>query len=115
MPRETEYTPRDRALDSIVRSIASHQPVKREGQVGSTCRNPFCRGVIFLTLNDRYRHQAVVLANDLDNERDFALTCVRADAEEDGVAVPADILAKVAAEHLVLAPATPNSRETTQA
>lgn len=101
----TDYTPRMRALDRISRSIAEHQPVRRENGIGSTCRNYACQGVIFLNLKDRYNHQAVVLVNDLQRELDFYLESVREDAKEEGREVTAEELADIRNEFLILAPA----------
>jgi len=55
------------AVTRIAASIGGHQPVKREGLPGSTCRNMVCaaQGTILLTLGDIHRHQAVVAVNDL--------------------------------------------------
>lgn len=55
------------AVRRLAESIGSHQPVKREDGPGWTCRNLICagKGIIFLTLGDRYRHQSVVAVNDL--------------------------------------------------
>lgn len=100
----TEYTPWERALDRISRSIAEHQPVRREGAVGSTCRNPLCNGVIFLTIKDRYNHQAVVLANDLQRDRDFYMEMLREEAHEEGREFTPDDLAGVLSDFLILAP-----------
>lgn len=99
-----EYTPRDRALDRIARSIAQHQAVKREGAVGSTCRNRACNGVIFLTLNDRYNHQAVVLANDLSSELQWQLDTAGEDAAETGQLPTEEVLASIRSENFILAP-----------
>ncbi|MET4143855.1 hypothetical protein [Arthrobacter sp. UYCo732] len=101
----SEYTPRQRALERISRSISEHQAVKREDAVGSTCRNRGCQGVIFLNLNDRYNHQAVVIANDLQADLDWYLQILREDAEEDGREITDEALASARAEYLVLAPA----------
>jgi hypothetical protein len=99
-----EYTPRMRALERIARSLSEHQPVRREGGVGSTCRNLACKEVIFLTLNDRYSHQAVVLVNDLQADLDWCLQILREDAEEEGREITEEELAEVRAEYLILAP-----------
>lgn len=99
-----DYTPRARALDRIARSLAEHQPVKREGAVGSTCRNRACNGVIFVTLNDRYNHQAVVLANDLQADLDWYVQILREDAEEEGRELTEAELADIRSEYLILAP-----------
>lgn len=101
----TEYTPRMRALDRISRSIAEHQPVRRDEGIGSTCKNRACKGVIFFNLNDRYNHQAVVLANDLQHELDFYLEFLRDEADEEGREVTGEELAYARTEHLILAPA----------
>jgi hypothetical protein len=66
----TEPTPLDEQKQSAIRSISDsigkHQFVKREG-IGFTCRDHVCasKGTIFLTLKDRYDHQALVAVNDL--------------------------------------------------
>lgn len=99
-----DYTPRTRALERIARSIGEHQTVKRENAVGSTCRNRACKGVIFLNLNDRYNHQAVVLANDLQADLDWYLQILREDATEEGRDVTVEELAYARDEYLVLAP-----------
>ncbi len=101
----TEYTPRLRALDRISRSIAEHQSVRREEGIGSTCKNPACNGVIFLTLNDRYNHQSVVLVNDLQRELDAYLQYAREDAEEEGREITEEELDYARSEFLILAPA----------
>lgn len=51
----TECTPWMRALKRIASSLARHKPVRREKGIGSTCKNPDCNGVIFLTLNQSCR------------------------------------------------------------
>lgn len=55
------------AVRQIASSIGSHQPVKREGLPGHTCRDRVCaeQGTIFLTRADFYRHQSLVAVNDL--------------------------------------------------
>lgn len=99
-----EYTPRMRALDRIARSLAEHQPVRREEGIGSTCKNRACNGVIFLTLNDRYNHQSVVLVNDLQRDLDFDLEYLRDEAEKEGREVTDEELAEVRSEYLILGP-----------
>jgi hypothetical protein len=99
-----EYTPRMRALERVARSIAEHQPVRREEGIGSTCKNRACRGVIFLNLNDRYNHQAIVLVNDLQSDLDWYLDRLREDAKEEGREVTEEELAYARSEYLVLAP-----------
>lgn len=101
----TEYAPRSRALGRIVESLALHQPVSGEEGIGKTCRNRACKGVIFLDPKDACNHQAIVLANDLQAEPDFALEVAREDAAEDGLELGAEQLAKTHAGYLVLAPA----------
>jgi hypothetical protein len=70
-PPMTEPTPLDEqktaAIRSISDSIGTHQFVKREEGLGYTCRNRVCadNGTIFLTLKNRYDHQAIVAVNDL--------------------------------------------------
>lgn len=66
------------AVTKIAESIGSHQPVKREGLPGSTCRNHVCaaQGTILLTRADIHRHQSVVAVNDL-------LSALRFDREMD--------------------------------
>jgi hypothetical protein len=98
-----DYTPRMRALDRIARSLAEHQPVKREVGIGSTCKNHACKGVIFLTLNDRYNHQSVVLVNDLQSELDWAMQIQREDAEEEDREVTKEEIAEIRSEYLILA------------
>lgn len=80
------------AVRQIAASIGSHQPVKRDGLPGSTCRNDVCaaQGTIFLTRGDIYRHQSTVAVNDLlhflrfDREIDLADSGVaKADMEQD--------------------------------
>lgn len=67
----TEPTELDEQKQSAVRtisdSIGKHQFVKREGFLGFTCRDHVCasKGTVFLTLKDRYDHQAIVAVNDL--------------------------------------------------
>lgn len=100
-----DYTPRMRALDRIARSISEHQPVRRDEGIGSTCKNPACKGVIFLNIRDRYNHQSVVLVNDLQSDLDWYLQVLREDAAEDGREVIEEALAEVRSEYLVLAPA----------
>lgn len=100
-----EYTPRMRALDRITNSIAGHQAVPRTEGIGSTCRNPACEGVILLTLGDRYRHQAVMLVNDLQRELDFYIETVHEDAREEDREATAEELAGMASQFLVLGPA----------
>lgn len=100
----TEYTPRMRALDRISRSIAEHQPVRREEGIGSTCKNRACKGVIFLTINDRYNHQSVVLVNDMQRDLYWYLQVLREDAEEEGREVTEEELADARSEYLILAP-----------
>lgn len=55
------------AVRTISDSIGKHQFVKREGFLGFTCRDHVCasKGTVFLTLKDRYDHQAIVAVNDL--------------------------------------------------
>lgn len=100
----TEYTPRMRALARIARSLSEHQAVRREDGPFSTCKNLACTGVIFLNLNDRYNHQAVVLVNDLQADLDWYLRVLREDAEEDGREVTEEEIAEARAEYLILAP-----------
>jgi hypothetical protein len=104
-----------RALERIARSLAQHQPVRREEGIGSTCKNPACKGVIFLSLNDRYDHQAIVLVNDLQSELDWTLQIQQEDAEEEGREVTEDELAEIRADYLILteslASETPLSRK----
>lgn len=100
----SEYTPRMRALERVARSIGEHQPVRRDEGIGSTCKNRDCKGVIFLTLNDRYNHQAIVLANDLQRDLDWYLQILREDAEEEGREVTEEELAYARSEYLILAP-----------
>lgn len=100
----TDYTPRMRALDRIARSISEHQPVRRDEGFGSTCKNPACKGVIFLNIRDRYNHQSVVLVNDLQSDLDWHLQNLREDAAEDGREVTEEALADARSEYLVLAP-----------
>ncbi|QOD06047.1 hypothetical protein [Pseudarthrobacter sp. BIM B-2242] len=76
------------AVRQIAGSIGSHQPVKREGLPGHTCRDRVCaeKGTLFLTRGDFYRHQSVVAVNDLiaylrfDRELDLADEGVTKDA-----------------------------------
>jgi hypothetical protein len=100
-----EYTPRMRALDRIARSISEHQHVSREDGPFSTCRNPVCNGVIFLTRRDRYNHQAVVIANDLQRDLDLCLADARDDAEAEGLELTAQVEAEIRSDFLILAPA----------
>jgi hypothetical protein len=102
---DNEYAPRARALERIARSLAEHQPVKREDGVFMTCRNRVCKGVIFLNLQDRYNHQAVVLVNDLQSDLDFYLEILHDDAKEEGREVTEEELAYARSEYLILAPA----------
>lgn len=99
-----EYTPRMRALERVARSIAEHQSVRREEGIGSTCKNRACQGVIFLNLNDRYNHQAIVLVNDLQSDLDWYLDILREDAKEEGREVTEEELAYARSEYLILAP-----------
>jgi hypothetical protein len=73
----TRTTHPERALDRIARSLAEQQPVKREEGIGSTCRNRACNRVIFLSLNDQYNHQPIVLVNNLQSDQAFYLDAVR--------------------------------------
>ncbi|MBG0738783.1 hypothetical protein IV500_05035 [Paeniglutamicibacter antarcticus] len=99
---DNEYTPRMRAMDRIARSIAEHRSVRRTNGIGSTCKNPVCRGVIFLNLNDWYRHQAAVLVNDLQRELDFYTETVHEDARAEGREATAEELSALASQFLVL-------------
>jgi hypothetical protein len=101
-----EYTPRMRALDRIARSISEHQHVRREDGPFSTCKNPACNGVIFLTRRDRYNHQAAVIANDLQRDLDFDLEYLRDEAAKEGREVTEEELAEIRSEYLILAPWT---------
>ena len=77
-----------RAVRQIATSIGSHQPVKREGLPGFTCRDRVCaeKGTIFLTRAQLYGHQSAVAVNDLiahlrfDRELDLADEGVSKDA-----------------------------------
>lgn len=67
----TDPTELDEQKQSAVRriadSIGSHQPVKRDGLPGWTCRNHVCagKGTIFVTRKNLYDHQSIVAVNDL--------------------------------------------------
>ncbi|ACL42218.1 hypothetical protein Achl_4267 (plasmid) [Pseudarthrobacter chlorophenolicus A6] len=82
-PSELDVQKQD-AVRRIAESIGSHQAVRREDGPGWTCRNVLCasKGLVLLTLGDRYRHQSIVAVNDL-------LSTLRFDREidlsEDGV------------------------------
>jgi hypothetical protein len=79
------------AVRNIANSIGSHQPVKRDGLPGFTCRNRVCasKGTILLTLGEIHNHQSVVAVNDLlsslrfDRIMDLEEADVPIDAMED--------------------------------
>ncbi|GAA4033041.1 hypothetical protein GCM10023063_15550 [Arthrobacter methylotrophus] len=94
-----------RALDRIARSIAEHQPVRREDGPFSTCKNPACKGPIFVNIRARYEHQAVAMVNDLQRELDFTLEYAREDAEAEGRVLTAAEEAEIRCDFLVFASA----------
>lgn len=101
----TEYTPRMRALDRIARSISEHQAVRREDKPFTTCKNRLCNEPVFVNMQARYEHQAVVLVNDLQRELDFTLADARDDALAEGRELTGDEEAAIRSDFLVLAPA----------
>lgn len=101
----SHYTPRMRALTRIADSISEHQAVRREDGPFSTCKNRACNGPIFVNMQARYHHQAIVMVNDLQRELDFTLADAREDAKADGRELTAEEEAAIRSDFLVLAPA----------